>query len=780
MKTNLFFALMLLCLMFTAHAQQKMNYQAIVRDASGQPLAGNTLVSVRFHIHDQLADGPVVYVETAQATTNQFGLITLLIGQNANLSLVDWSHNEKFLQVEIDPKGGSDFADMGTTEMATVPVALYALHSGSADLAAGGGTTGPTGATGPTGPTGATGAAGAKGAKGATGATGAAGNAGATGATGLTGPTGPTGAKGAKGATGTGITGPTGPTGGSSNIYNADGVLTDNRTVSMGSQNLTFSSTTGNFNFITGGPNGGNIALGQGVSATGGNAVAIGVDDTTTAYSTVIGTSNKCNGIYNIVMGYGSVATKGNNVAIGYDDSANGGASISIGAFNRATAPYSTALGATAWATGNSSLAIGDYVTAASFEETAMGTGNTSYTPSSVTSWVATDRLFGIGNGYSASSDAMVILKNGNTGFGTSTPASLLYVGSGIVAGGVLQGLNVALNGNSYITASDGTRTAFLGADNSNAGIVGTLTNHNFEIRSNNSTRITVAAGGFVGVGTTTPNAPLHIGTGISAGITTPSSARTYFFEGGALTTNTNASGNIMVQADGWFWANGGGFVATSDERIKNILGPTDNLKDMETVAKIKVTDYKYKDVVANSSMPQKKVIAQQVREVYPSAIKENTGIIPNVYETAEWAVISGEKTIVHTCSPHGFASGDKVRLILDEHGDKIVTVTVTDAHTFMVDEKIQDHIFVYGKEVHDLLNVDYDALSMLNLSATQELIKKVAALENENRKLKDDNTALQGAKADASEVNALKIQIEELHHLIQMSDINTRAQDAR
>jgi hypothetical protein len=147
-----------------------------------------------------------VYVETAQATTNQFGLITVLIGSNADLSVVDWSKNQKFLQVEIDPKGGSDFTDMGTTEMATVPVALYALHSGTSDLAAGGGITGPTGAKGPKGVTGPTGA---------TGIPGALGQQGMQGIPGPTGPTGPTGPAGTQGSTGKkGNTGPTGLTDG--------------------------------------------------------------------------------------------------------------------------------------------------------------------------------------------------------------------------------------------------------------------------------------------------------------------------------------------------------------------------------------------------------------------------------------------------------------------------------------------------------------------------------------------------------------------------------------
>lgn len=239
-KQILFSLLFLAAVLFSqAQAPQKMNYQTVVRDGSGQPFATGRSISFRFIIRNLSSAGNVVFQEDATLTTNQFGLVNYEIGTNGNLAVVDWSNGPKYLQVLADVNGGANYTDMGTAQLISVPYALFAANSlagppGPTGAAGITGPTGPTGsggsgggATGPTGPTGVTGATGlagvngtngTNGAAGATGPTGAAGAQGITGATGVgaTGPTGSAGATGAQGATGPtgiGITGPTGVTG---------------------------------------------------------------------------------------------------------------------------------------------------------------------------------------------------------------------------------------------------------------------------------------------------------------------------------------------------------------------------------------------------------------------------------------------------------------------------------------------------------------------------------------------------------------------------------------
>ena len=198
-----------------AQAPQTMNYQAVVRNAQGSAVANSTPVSIRFTIHDQTTSGTIVFRETQSTTTNQFGLINVQIGSvAANLGTVNWSNGAKYLQVETEINNAGSYTDMGTTQLISVPYALYAANSAPGPQGPTGsqGPTGAAGQQGSTGPAGSTGNAGPTGA-GGQGPTGATGNAGVTGPTGA-GATGPSGINGTAGATGaTGLQGPTGVTG---------------------------------------------------------------------------------------------------------------------------------------------------------------------------------------------------------------------------------------------------------------------------------------------------------------------------------------------------------------------------------------------------------------------------------------------------------------------------------------------------------------------------------------------------------------------------------------
>ncbi|MFY9463903.1 MAG: hypothetical protein WAP48_02385 [Sediminibacterium sp.] len=131
MMKKILLLLLLLTGSFTLVQAQLLNYQGIARNANGVALSFQN-ISIRLSIRDGSANGTTLYSETREVRTNQFGLITLVIGSPGavssfgNISTINWAASSKFLQVEIDPQGGSNFLHAGTSQLQSVPYAFFA------------------------------------------------------------------------------------------------------------------------------------------------------------------------------------------------------------------------------------------------------------------------------------------------------------------------------------------------------------------------------------------------------------------------------------------------------------------------------------------------------------------------------------------------------------------------------------------------------------------------------------------------------------------------------
>jgi uncharacterized protein (TIGR02145 family) len=197
-----------------SQSPEAFNYQAVLRNSGGQVMSSQS-IDLKVQILDAVIGGSILYSESHSVTTSPLGLINIAVGQGSNSSTafdsLSWGSSAQFIEILIDSSGQGNYISMGTTQLLSVPYALYAKVSGNggAQGATGpsgndgtGGTAGSQGATGPSGNDGSAGTAGSQGVTGPSGNDGSAGTAGSQGATGPSGNDGSAGTAGSQGATG--------------------------------------------------------------------------------------------------------------------------------------------------------------------------------------------------------------------------------------------------------------------------------------------------------------------------------------------------------------------------------------------------------------------------------------------------------------------------------------------------------------------------------------------------------------------------------------------------
>lgn len=398
-----------------AQSPQQFNYQGVARDAGGNILA-NQAISVQFSLHDASPTGTVEYQETHALTTNQFGLFNTAVGSgtvvSGTFSAIDWGSASKYLQVELDPAGGSSYVDMGTSQLLSVPYALYAENGGGTlddaydypSLGAGRLIDASNGALRVDGDDGLL----------VTGTFGSGDNIEVSG-------------------TGTRM------------FFNPKKAAFRAGQAAEDSWN---NSNVGNFSF----------AAGENSIASGRGSVAFGGE------------------YEENIVSFPSVASGSYSFAAGVDNESSGFNSYTFGRRNEATEVTSFAFGFDNESQGENSFTLGRELKAFTIGEFVIGQLNTLYTPSGSSSfWSGTDRLFVIGNGNSGRSNAMVVLKNGNTGIGVDAPTANLELNGQVKINGGAPGSGKVLTSDAdglatWESASSNTLDAAYDEGGSGAG----------------------------------------------------------------------------------------------------------------------------------------------------------------------------------------------------------------------------------------------------------------------------------------------------------------------
>ena len=637
----------------SAQATQKMSYQAVIRN-NNNTLITSTTIGMRISILQGSSTGMAVYEETQTTKTNANGLVSLEIGSGTIVSgvfsTINWASGPYFIKTETDPAGGTNYTIVGTSELLSVP---YALFSGNGSGTSNAWTLKDRDIY-----------------------------------------------NNNAGKVGIGTTKPTTlltlktpiNTAGWTHIGGEDSII-----VSEGIGGVSASigtSTNHAFRLNAGG-------LGRlHIYPTG--DVVVGDNATGSFGKFTVATKINSYGISHLGEGGSIMATW------------MGGTSGGIGTVsNTDMLIFANSVPALFIASGTRNVGIGVEFPTNKLQVGSLGN----------TGFAGND--FAIGNG----TNAMAIYQtNASTLIGSSTDIVLKPRNNGL---GYV-GINTVVPTNKLQIGSLGTSTF-----NGNDLAIGNGTNAMVIYQSNASTLISSTTDiilkprnnghGRVGINTNNPRAPLDVVDYTDNQFSQYSYVNSVSGFNGWQDICSQCIAGVSIYAQRNVAAEE--FDAYSDARIKDIIGASSTAKDLETINALQVTDYTMKDKVKNGNKQFKKVIAQEVEKVYPQVVSKHTDFIPNVYQLTSKVEKTANGYLFSFTNEHNISStAKKLRVILPEGmqemeifsvpSDKQVIISATD----IKDEKV----FVYGEEVDDFRTVDYEGLTTLNISATQELSKLI------------------------------------------------------
>ncbi len=132
-KLTFILILIIMAISTIAQIPHKFKYQTVVRDVSGQLLSLQNVAFKISMVKDSI-NGTIVYSETHDVITNQFGLANFAVGAgtilSGNFEDINWYNGAYFLQIEVDITGGINYQLLGTSQLLAVP---YSIHTKRTD-----------------------------------------------------------------------------------------------------------------------------------------------------------------------------------------------------------------------------------------------------------------------------------------------------------------------------------------------------------------------------------------------------------------------------------------------------------------------------------------------------------------------------------------------------------------------------------------------------------------------------------------------------------------------
>jgi len=372
----------------------------------------------------------------------------------------------------------------------------------------------------------------------------------------------------------------------------------------------------------------------------------------------------------------------------------------------------------------------------------------------------------------------MRIKSNGYVGIGTTNPnASLTIIGNNssvnnrqITVGSnyPVSTLNDRIGALSFTDNNNQYEHARIESCN-NAGAVDNSSDLRFFTRGDYITfteKMRIDRNGYVGIGITNPAFPLHVTPYfVNANITTGY----WFYNNTVGASNTLVSAAVTntptpwvsIKADHYIWANDG-FIASSDSRIKTNITDINDASALSMLRLIKPRMFSYVDTVKKGSTPVYGFIAQEVNEIMPySVVNNTTDFIPNIYEIGEISSDGYKVTLFNKStndislnySPLIMKFYDKSNKTIEKEIDQIIdTNNFTVKVAFNNDDMSGNQIFVYGQQVNDFNALNKEDIYTVTTAAVQDIDRIV---QSQQQTIQTQQTQIQVLESKLTAIEA-------------------------
>ena len=350
----------------------------------------------------------------------------------------------------------------------------------------------------------------------------------------------------------------------------------------------------------------------------------------------------------------------------------------------------------------------------------------------------------------------MKIQSNGYVGIGTTSPAYKMDI---VGTDTMLRLTNLDASGRTTQIFKTDNADWEIGARGSTNGSAPS----SFYIYDTNY-RMVINSSGYVGIGTSSPNHPLHI---VGSGGSLNAALYAYHHSGDSWKYH---SGNI--------WNSGTtpiglrvneGIICQrqyfmSDERIKTDIVDIQDDAALLQFRQLKPKTYYYKDKITYGEQKVFGFLAQDVSAVIPGSCTLITEYIPNIMSIADISAIdiSANECVLKIEIAHQFEVNDIISC-RDSQGmeiNDISVVEIVDSNTIKIDKiftsiestftdndtgyQEENKMFVYGKKIEDFHNLNKESIWTIATAALQEVDRqqqadkaRIATLETENATLK-------------------------------------------